>query len=431
MTSYKTIYIAGINRSGGSLLSRLYDNHSSILSYPTELGFPSDNSFYDIVDSYAGVPQSIPDYFKSQDQDLFSLLDLPKKQAVYSTQWGKEKSEPLGVRENYLEKNFYGNIKTYFDYDIFIEIFNEKSIHAQNIKELYDARHYAYFSAWENGKYLKDQSHVVMQDSGGIYLTNIDRYFNEFTDSILLYPIRDITGYVATEKVRYARRFYGSRRFASPQLPNYFVKNYNYYDIEAQIKGWLCAVTRVRLLQEKYGINDRFVIYNHSALTSYPELTMKSLINKSSLKYEETLVNPTIGGKDWLGNSHYGPTKGISNSINKNYNKVLRRDELDIISSLSGELCSHIDNKNTPVSLLDIPENLFYDYEIQKKYIDEKQKISLYYALTNSTKRRYKITQAPIYSIFAIIFSLIVRLAHIPRILKLRYFKGKGKQNYT
>mgnify|MGYP003691626347 CR=1 FL=1 len=81
MTSYKTIYIAGINRSGGSLLSRLYDNHSSILSYPTELGFPSDNSFYDIVDSYAGVPQSIPDYFKSQDQDLFSLLDLPKKQA--------------------------------------------------------------------------------------------------------------------------------------------------------------------------------------------------------------------------------------------------------------------------------------------------------------------------------------------------------------
>ena len=104
---------------------------------------------------------------------------------------------------------------------------------------------------------------------------------------------------------------------------------------------------------------------------------------------------------------------------------------MDIISSLSGELCSHIDNKNTPVSLLDIPENLFYDYEIQKKYIDDEQKISLYYALTNSTKRRYKITQAPIYSIFAIIFSLIVRLAHIPRILKLRYFKGKGKQNYT
>ena len=431
MTSYKTIYIAGINRSGGSLLSRLYDSHSDILSYPTELGFPSDNSFYDVVDSYAGVPQSIPKYLKGKDNDLFSLLDLPRTQPGYSTEWGKERSEPLGIRENYLEKNFYGAIKTHFDYDKFITIFNETSNNAQNIKELYDARHYAYFSAWENGKYLNNQSHVVMQDSGGIYLTNIDRYFNEFSDSIMLYPIRDITGYVATEKVRYARRFYGSRRFASPQLPNYFVKNYNYYDIEAQIKGWLCAITRVRLLQEKYGVNNKFIIYNHSALTANPEVTMKKLIEKSALKYEETLVKPTIGGKDWLGNSHYGPTKGISNSINKNYDKVLRSDELETINSLSSEISGHIDDKTTPVNLLDIPENLFYDYNIQKKYIENKEKITLYYALTNSTKRRYKITQAPKYSIFAIIFSILVRLAHLPRILKLRYFKGKGKQNYT
>ena len=99
MTSYKTIYIAGINRSGGSLLSRLYDNHSNILSYPTELGFPSDNSFYDIVDSYAGVPQSIPEYLKDKHNNLFSLLDLPKTQSGYSTEWGKERSEPLGIRE--------------------------------------------------------------------------------------------------------------------------------------------------------------------------------------------------------------------------------------------------------------------------------------------------------------------------------------------
>ena len=51
MIDYKTIYIAGINRSGGSLLARLLDNHSKILSYPTELGFPNDNSFYEIIDS--------------------------------------------------------------------------------------------------------------------------------------------------------------------------------------------------------------------------------------------------------------------------------------------------------------------------------------------------------------------------------------------
>ena len=56
---YKTIYIAGINRSGGSLLSRLFDGHPDILSYPTELGFPTDNNFYEITDSYSGIPQTI------------------------------------------------------------------------------------------------------------------------------------------------------------------------------------------------------------------------------------------------------------------------------------------------------------------------------------------------------------------------------------
>ena len=67
----------------------------------------------------------------------------------------------------------------------------------------------------------------------------------------------------------------------------------------------------------------------------------------------------------------------------------------------------------------------------KKKYFNNKEKIVLYYALTNSTKRRYKITKAPIYAFSAIIFSFLVRILHIPRILKLRYLKGKGKQNYT
>ena len=40
-----------------------------------------------------------------------------------------------------------------------------------------------------------------MQDSGGIYLTNIDKYFKEFNQSVLIYPLRDLMGYVAAEKL--------------------------------------------------------------------------------------------------------------------------------------------------------------------------------------------------------------------------------------
>ena len=36
--NYKTIYIAGINRSGGSLLSRLFDNHPDNRGKLLEIG---------------------------------------------------------------------------------------------------------------------------------------------------------------------------------------------------------------------------------------------------------------------------------------------------------------------------------------------------------------------------------------------------------
>ena len=429
--NYKTIYIAGINRSGGSLLSRLFDNHPDILSYPTELGFPTDKSFYEITDSYSGIPQTIPSIDFNKENNFYSILEIPTKKHQYSTTWGKEKADPIGVRENYLEKNFYGNVTASFDYSKFTRIFDNLSKKSKCIEELYNARHHAYFSAWNDGEYLKNQSKIVMQDSGGIYLTNIDKYFKEFNQSVLIYPLRDLMGYVAAEKVRYARRFFGSRRFAFPQLPNYFVKKFNHYDIEAQIKGWLCALTRVRILQEKYNKDNQFIVYSHNELTANSQDTMKKISSLSNISYTDDLLKPTIGGKDWLGNSHYGPTKGISNTISKNYPKVLTKNEISVVSSFEDDIKKYVDTSGTPVDLTNVPTKFLYDYDRQKNYFSDINKLSLYYALSNATKRRYHITQAPYYSFYAIIYSLLVRLIHIPRMLKLKFTKGKGKQNYT
>ena len=163
------------------------------------------------MEDYSGVPQSVPIYNPPTDIDIFDLLELPKKKPSYETTWGKEHADPLGVRKNYLEKVFYGNIKTDFDYDLFKEIVSYESKKASNIVDLYNIRHYAYFKSWDNAKYLKNQSHIVMHDSGGLYLTNIDYYFDSFKDSTLIYPLRDIYGYIAAEKTRFARRYFGSR----------------------------------------------------------------------------------------------------------------------------------------------------------------------------------------------------------------------------
>ena len=89
----KLIFIGSINRSGGSLLARLFDGHSNIVSYPLEIPFPHDNHFYKITDNFAGIPMSVPVYINNdlnQDSKYLypgnhsrSLTPLEKKQNEY------------------------------------------------------------------------------------------------------------------------------------------------------------------------------------------------------------------------------------------------------------------------------------------------------------------------------------------------------------
>ena len=430
MKKFKTIFIAGINRSGGSLLARLFDNHTNILSYPIELGFPEIDNFYNITDNYTGIPQTISEY-DHKNMSPFKILGIPENKPEVSTRWGKEQSDPLGVRENYLEKVFYGNITTNFNFEEFKSLIINGSSKCQNIYDLYNLRHHAYFKSWDNGKTYTDQEYIVMHSSGGIYLSNFDKYFNDFLDSKAIFPIRDIIGFVAAEKTRLARQYYGSRRFAWPRLPNIFVKNFHSYDLEGQIRSWLSAITRVRLLQEKYASQDNFIVYRHDVLTKKPREVMRKLSSYLNINYEETLVKPTIAGENWFGNSHYGPTKGISNSIQDNYSKVLNRKEIDKVKNLSSQLTEKLYIDDEVVDLCKIPESYFYDYQYQKRYFKDKDKIVLYSALINSSKRKMSVSRAPVYSIFALLYSIFVRIVHIPRMIKLKYFKKTGKQNYT
>ena len=123
--------------------------------------------------------------------------------------------------------------------------------------------------------------------------------------------------------------------------------------------------------------------------------------------------------------------KVYQKNISKNYDKVLTKNEIEHIKNKTNKLIDKIDISKTPINLLELPDNLFYDYSNHKRYFSDEEKIVLYSALNNSIKRRGIIKKVSLYSILAIIFSLIVRIAHIPRLIKLRYSKGLGKQNYT
>ena len=296
---YKLVFIGGINRSGGSLLARLFDGHNDFASYPLELPFPHDNSFYNIFENYSGIPMTVPSNYDGNinsinrnlyggnesrsplpdlkiqnnqiEKNILNLLDITETRPKVPLKWGTEKSDPVGVRKNYLEKAFYDNIKTDFDFDKFLRLFHSFEKTATTCAEIYDARHKAYFSAWDNCQNAKKATHVVMHDSGGLYMTNIDSFFKTFPDSLFICPVRDVMGYIASEKTRLARRYFGTRRFTKPKIPNYFVKKFKYYDIDSKIRSWMASVTRCYLLQEKFGMTNKFIVYSNECLLNNPE----------------------------------------------------------------------------------------------------------------------------------------------------------------
>jgi hypothetical protein len=425
----KYIYIASINRHGGSLLARLFDSHQDVASYPLETGFKKDFETFKFSDDLGGSPNYVPD-FSEYSGDLLDFFELQDKKKKDTIKWGKETSDPVGVRTNYLEKAFYQNVKTNFDYQKYIDILKKKSKNVNSIHEIYDALHGAYFDSWDDGKHKGNLKFVVIHNSGGLYLRNFKKYFEEFKYSYSLTPIRDIKTYIASEKTRLARRFFGARRFQKPNVPNFLVKSFSSYDLDALIRTWLVSITRIRILQEIFGFNNAFLVYRYEDLVQNTEILMRDICSKLGLIYNEILLKPTIGGFSWLGNSHSGAQKGINLSIY--YDKVLNAHEINEINKKTKKIIDIIySDKNTLVDLTKINSDNFYDYKIQKSLCGDEKMWAIYSAFAFRGYRSKKIETVTFISIIAYIFSKFIFLINIPRILKLKFFPGVGKQNYT
>ena len=329
-----------------------------------------------------------------------------KKKPNTSIKWGHEKADLIGVRKGYLEKSYFENVTTDFDYNKFLKNFKNLSHLKKNWFQIYNARHLAFFKSWDNGKYLSNNTrYVAMHDSGGLYLTNLEYFLKKNFGSKFIIPIRDVLGYVASEKIRMARIFFGSRRFNKPHVPLYFVKKFKEYDLNAQILNWSTAVTRSRLLQEKYGFNKNILVYSHENLIKNTDIAMKAFANKLGIKFNKILCEPTIGYRPWKGNSHYGRVSGVNSFSNENYKKVLTSNEIAQILKKVGKLRNIIlKKKDTFLNLTNIDPKYFQNYYYQKKYFNDKTKISLYYSLVSSNGRKITLRKPNLLSLLSIFF---------------------------
>ena len=426
------IHVGTIPRSGGSLLCRLFDSHPEVASYPVEVPFPVNNTISPHIGHYTGYPYTIPEPQTMKNQDVFQVLDIPLKKKKPVHRWGKESSDLLGVRKNYLEKAYYETVDTDFDYERFIDLLRGLTNGEASFKDIWNARHIAYFKAWDNNRHAGEMKYVVTHASSGLYLSNFGNFFSEFEDSFFVCSIRDVTGYIASEKTRLARLYFGSRRFPKVRLPSKLLLTFNNYDLSAYIGAWTSAMTRIRILQEKYADTGRFLVYRYENLMRDTKAVMQTLCDKTGLPYRQCLLVPTIAGEPWGGNSHQGKQTGINRKLTRAYENVLNQDEIRRIESACGDLKRYIDGiSETPSDLTVIPEKVFPDYTCQSRYFNDEEKMALYGALCNAKIKCVKVKAPRVMACIAVLYAFIIKLIHIPRLIKLRYLPGWGRQNYT
>ena len=159
---------------------------------------------------------------------------------------------------------------------------------------------------------------------------------------------------------------------------------------------------------------------------------MQSICGKTGLNYNPSLLEPTLSGNPWGGSSHQGKQKGINPKLANYFEQVLTVEEIRKIQKACNPLIDFLNNcTDTLLDLTQIEKSNFKDYEYQKRYFHDEEKTALYSFIMNCGRRRNKIEAPKFRSLFAYVYSKIIRIIHIPRLLKLRLFPGKGKQNYT
>ena len=215
-------------------------------------------------------------------------------------------------------------------------------------------------------------------------------------------------------------------------MPNYLVKLFNNYDLDAHISSWLSAFTRVLLFQEEYGINERFLVYSYENLLVNTEDIMNGICNKTHLKYDPCLLTPTLAGKPWGGSSHQGKQSGINTKLATYFKEVLTAEEIYKIDESCGPLLEYLDkNKSGLLDLTGLDKKYLYDYDYQKRYFKDEEKTAMYSFIINCRRRRALIRAPNFNTVIAYFYSKIIRIIHIPRLLKQKFFPGMGKQNYT
>lgn len=299
------VLISQIQRSGGTLLSQLFDAHPQCHAHPYEL--------------YLGYPNKatwpVLDLTESPDTWFRILFE---RRAIEAFQQGYRKYSKANEEQ---PKVFPFLFLRQLQKDIFHSCVSARAIKTE--RDIVDCYMTSYFNAWLDNQnlYGADKRYITaFVPRMNMAQDNYERFFNVYPDGVFVSIVRD------------PRSWYASARKHKPEV---------YENIEEGIGLWKLSTESTLKAKERYG--DRVYIIRFEDLVGDIDTTMQNLCDFLGLDFTPIVTEPTFNGMPIKADSSYVvKSHGVIKDPLVRYRQVLSADELNYIEQQALDLYERV-----------------------------------------------------------------------------------------
>ena len=257
------VIISQVQRSGGTLLSQLFDGHPELGAYPQELKFD-----FPVADSW---PQL--DSKRGADWNFRKLFDPNFPQKVRR---GFTKGD-LRVRYGFM-------LMSRVQYRLFIHGFQKSK--PENAREILNLFFTAFFNAWLNyqGNLRQKRWLTAFAPRWAHHDQNVERFFADYPDGRLIQILRD------------PKTWYPSARHHTKSAMSG-------KGAEHILDKW--CVSAQSMLRNRARFGDKVTIVRFEDLVADTESTMRALADRLAIGWDPSLLNPTFNSELMRANSSF------------------------------------------------------------------------------------------------------------------------------
>ena len=291
--------ISQVQRSGGSLLSQLFDGHPELHAHPHELkiGYPK---------KYMWPKIDLNEHPQRWLEMLFEDKVIEHSKGGYKKERKQDEVFPFIFMPSVQRKVFLRYLS---------------SVDSITWRDVFDAYMTSYFGAWINNQNRYGQKKYVTAFTPRLAMIedNMESFFEVYPDGRLLSIVRDPKNWYPSA-VRHRSNVYG--------------------DIRKSIDLWKTSTKAALRNKEKYG--ERVCIVGFEDLVSKTESVMSYMADFLGINFDNILLVPTFNKCPIRANTSFNAEQhGIVANTLSRY-KMLSEEELKIIEKMTEDIYSMI-----------------------------------------------------------------------------------------